>query len=94
MQFNLFATFRLLAGVKSLEIDLPQGTTVRQAVHAVVEQQPVLRPHWLDDDGDVHAHVHIFVNGEDVQNMEGKLDSPLPAGAVIDFLPPVGGGCA
>lgn len=92
MQFHLYATFRLLAGVKTLNIDLPDGTTVRQAVQAVVEQCPVLRSHWLDDSGDLHAHVHIFINGDDVQNLDRQLDTPLPADSVLDFFPPVGGG--
>ncbi len=92
MQFNLYATFRLLAGVKTLNIDLPDGTTVRQAVHAVVEQRPVLRTHWLDESGDLHAHVHIFVDGQDVQNMPQGIDTPLQPGAALDFFPPVGGG--
>jgi len=92
MQFNLYATFRLLAGKKTLSIDLPEGTTVRQSVYAVVDECPVLRPHWLDDTGDIHAHVHIFVNGHDVQNLEKGADTPLQAGDVLDFFPPVGGG--
>ncbi len=92
MQFNLYATFRLLAGVKTLNIELLPGTTVRQAVDAVVEQRPVLRPHWLDDSGEIHAHVHIFVNGHDVQNMEKGVDTPLQPDDVLDFFPPVGGG--
>ncbi len=92
MQFNLYATFRLLAGTKTLHIELPPGTTVRQAVDAVVEQRPVLRPHWLDETGEIHAHVHIFVNGHDVQNMEKGVDTLLQPDDVLDFFPPVGGG--
>jgi molybdopterin synthase sulfur carrier subunit len=92
MQVNLYATFRLLAGSKTLQIDLPPGTTVRQAVDAVIEQRPVLRSHWLDDAGEIHAHVHIFINGHDVQNMEQGEDTPLQPGDVLDFFPPVAGG--
>lgn len=94
MQFNLYATFRLLAGVKTLHIDLPDGTTVQQAVHAVVKEQPVLRTHWLDEAGEIHAHVHIFINGHDVQNMERGVETPLKPEDVLDFFPPVGGGRA
>ncbi len=93
MQFNLYATFRLLAGIKMLQIDLPKGTTVRQAVDAVIAQRPVLKPHWLDNSGQILAHVHIFINGHDVQNMERGEDTPLQPGDVLDFFPPVGGGC-
>ncbi len=92
MQFNLYATFRLIAGTKTLQIELPEGTTVRQAVDAVVEQRPVLRTHWLDEAGEIHAHVHIFINGHDVQNMEKGVETPLQPEDVLDFFPPVGGG--
>jgi sulfur-carrier protein len=92
MQFNLYATFRLIAGIKTLEIQLPAGTTVRQAVDALVAERPVLRPHWLDADGDIHAHVHVFVNGDDALNLAQGFDTPLPVESVLDFFPPVGGG--
>jgi sulfur-carrier protein len=92
MQFNLYATFRLLAGQKHLALDLPAGTSVRQAVNAVIEQYPVLRPHWLDQAGELHAHVHIFINGSDMQNLEQGVDTPLQPDDVLDFFPPVAGG--
>ena len=92
MEFNLYATFRLIAGVKTLDLPLPAGTTVKQAVDAVVEARPVLRPHWLDESGEIHAHVHIFVNGLDVANFEAGADTPLQPDDVLDFFPPVAGG--
>ena len=92
MQFNLYATFRLLAKVKTTSLDLPDGTTVREAVNALVAHYPVLRPHWLDKEGEIHAHVHIFVNGEDVLNMEQGVETSLQPEDVLDFFPPVGGG--
>lgn len=92
MQFNLYATFRLLCGVKTTNLDLPEATTVREAVNALLAQHPVLRPHWLDEAGEIHAHVHIFINGHDVQNMEQGIETPLKVQDVLDFFPPVGGG--
>jgi sulfur-carrier protein len=92
MQFNLYATFRLLAGIKTIHIDLPEGTTVRQAVGAVIEDRPVLRPHWVNEAGEIHAHVHIFINGDDVQTMPAGIDTPLQVTDVLDFFPPVAGG--
>lgn len=92
MQFNLYATFRLLAGIKTVNLDLPEGITVRQAVNALLITHPVLRPHWLDNAGNLHAHVHIFVNGDDLQTLAGGIETPLKPGDVLDFIPPVGGG--
>jgi sulfur-carrier protein len=92
VKVRLFATFRLLAGMKSLELDLPAGASVLDAVLAVVEHCPALRPHWLDEEGSLHAHVHILVDGEDVMTLPDELRTVLPSQAVLDFFPPVAGG--
>ena len=92
MQVHLYATFRLLAGEKTLDIQLPDGATVEQVVQAVVERCPVLRTHWFDDAGEIYAHVHIFVDGEDVQNLPLGIHTSLAQQAVLDFFPPVAGG--
>ncbi len=92
MQVNLYATFRLIAKTRSLHLDLPAGTTVRQAVDAILTQLPELHTHWLNTEGQIHAHVHGFVNGQDVAILPLEWDTPLQAGDVLDFFPPVAGG--
>jgi molybdopterin synthase sulfur carrier subunit len=92
IKVRLFATFRLLAGIKSLDLDLPAGTSVQDAVLAIVEQIPLLRPHWLDESGELHAHVHILLDGEDVTTLPDGLQSQLMADSALDFFPPVVGG--
>ncbi len=92
MQINLYATFRLAAGVKTIQIDLPSGATVYQAVLAAVARCPALRVHWLNDAGEIHAHVHCLLNGSDVATLAMKWDTPLDAQDTLDFFPPVVGG--
>jgi len=92
MQVNLYATFRLLAGIKTLSLDLPAGVSVHAAIEAAVQQVPLLRPHWLDENGELHAHVHVFLNGEDVATLPEGLHTPLRPEDVLDFFPPVAGG--
>jgi sulfur-carrier protein len=92
MRVNLYATFRLAAHVKSFDIDLPPGTTVRASIEAIAERYPVLRPHWLDESGDLHAHVHVFLNGDDIATLSTGLDTPLQPTDTLDFFPPVAGG--
>ncbi|GIV63072.1 MAG: hypothetical protein KatS3mg045_0411 [Bellilinea sp.] len=92
MQVNLYATFRLIAGVRNLELDLPTGTTVRQAVDEILTRLPDLRPHWVNAQNEIHAHVHGFVNGKDVSTLPQGWDTPLQSGDVLDFFPPVAGG--
>lgn len=92
MRIRLYATFRLIAGIKGLDLDLPDGTTVHQVILAALEQAPILRPHWLDEQGELHAHVHILADGEDVTSLPEGYDTPLKTDAILDIFPPVVGG--
>ncbi len=92
MQVNLYATFRLIAGVRNLELDLPTGTTVQVTVDEILTRLPDLRPHWVNAQNEIHAHVHGFVNGKDVSTLPQGWDTPLQSGDVLDFFPPVAGG--
>lgn len=92
MQVNLFATFRLIAGLKTFEIHLPPGSQVMDAVREIVRLHPTLSPHWLDQDGSLHAHVHVFVDGNEVPTLPEGFETVLTPHHVLDFFPPVAGG--
>jgi sulfur-carrier protein len=92
MQITFYATFRLHAGMKSMTLDLPDGTTMRQVVDAVIQKIPALKRDWLLDTGELHAHVHGFVNGKDVGTFPQGWSTPLKNTDAVDFLPPVAGG--
>lgn len=92
MQANLYATFRLIANVKTIPLNLQSGSTVMQAIEFIVQQHPSLRSHWLDANGELHAHVHVFINGHDIALLPDGLQTRLAAEDIIDFFPPVAGG--
>lgn len=89
---QLFATFRLVAGVKTIDLDLPAHATILDGVRRITELYPVLRPHWFDSDGTLHAHVHVFHNGEDVALLPQGLQTRLQPEDKLEFFPPVAGG--
>jgi sulfur-carrier protein len=90
----LYATLR--AAVSSRVVDLGTeigpGSTVWDAVHALIARHPVLGPELLDGDGHLWPHVHVMVNGRDAPYLEHGLDTPLGADDTLDVFPPVGGG--
>ncbi len=92
MNINLYATFRLRAGVKTIALDLPDGSSLRQVIDCIVTRYPLLRKDWLDEAGELYAHVHIFINGKEVTGLTGELDTRMQNSDEIDFLPPVAGG--
>ena len=92
MRVNLYATFREHAGVKHFILDQPSGISVGEAIRRIVECYPVLHDHWLNDRGELHAHVHVFVNGSEVFTLPDALETRLQAEDTLDFFPPVAGG--
>ncbi|HHY89175.1 MAG TPA: MoaD/ThiS family protein [Chloroflexi bacterium] len=92
MQVRFYATFRSLAGTRQLDLPLPPGCTARQAVEEIVTRIPALRPHWLDEDGRMHAHVYALLNGAEVSTLPDGWNTPLQPEDSLDFFPPVAGG--
>jgi molybdopterin converting factor small subunit len=92
MQVNFYATFRLRAGVRSLTLELPEGSTMRQAVQAILRNIPALRKDWVNAQGEIYPHVQGFINGEDVSTLPDGWDTVLGISDTLDFLPPVAGG--
>ena len=92
MQVNLYANFRLHAGVKNFTLDILPGTNVYQAMLQIVDQYPALRKDWLDENACLHAHVHVFIDGNEVGTLPEGLDTLLEPENVLDFFPPVAGG--
>jgi sulfur-carrier protein len=92
MRVNLYANFRLHAGVKTFTLDLPSGANVYQAVLQIVSQYPALRKEWLDENDCLQAHVRVYVDGNEIGALPQGLDTPLQPEDTLDFFPPVAGG--
>lgn len=92
MNVNLYATLRQIAGKKTIELELPDGATVRQLLDAVVARHPEMRSDLLDECGKLFPHVHLFVNGRDAPDLAGALETRLAPDDKIDLFPATGGG--
>jgi molybdopterin synthase sulfur carrier subunit len=92
MQVNFYATFRPLVGGKTVTFDLPPDSTPAQLLAVVIRTYPPLRDQLFDEAGKLYPHVHVFINGRDVQYLPQALDTILNSEDKIDIFPPVGGG--
>lgn len=92
MQINFYATLRQITGQKTVELPLSEEITVRQLVEAVVARFPSMRPQLLNEHGDLHGHVHVFINGRDAPFLEDSLDTRVAPDDKVDIFPAVGGG--
>jgi molybdopterin converting factor small subunit len=92
MKANLYATFRLAAGEKSIIMEPGADWTILQVVDEIIRRCPDLRKLWLNETGELNAHVHIFLNGSDVKTMPEKLGTTVKQTDALDFFPPTAGG--
>lgn len=67
------------------------GTSVRQALHNLIEQFGELNRQLFSAQGELHRFVNIFLNNDDIRMRDG-LDSVVVGGDVIEILPAISGG--
>ena len=92
VKVHLYATFKLIAGQKEFELVLPDQVNIGEAIHIFLESAPALKPHWLNQEGVLHVHVHSFLNGTDVSTLPLGMETRLKQGDILEFIPPVAGG--
>jgi MoaD family protein len=92
MKVSFYATLRQITGKKTIEFSLSEGVTVRQLVTAIVERYPRMESQLLKENGELHGHVHVFINGRDAQFLEDALETELRPDDKVNIFPAVGGG--
>jgi molybdopterin synthase sulfur carrier subunit len=92
MKVSFYATLRQVVGAKTVDFDLPAGSTVQQLLDEMIRRYPGLRRELLDENGELYRHVHIFVNGRDATFLERGLDAELSHEDTLGVFPAVGGG--
>jgi len=76
------------AGASQLPIS---AHTVRGALEDLERSQLALYRNVCDESGKVRKHLNVFVNTENIRDLNG-IDSVLAAGDVVTMLPAVSGG--
>jgi molybdopterin converting factor small subunit len=65
--------------------------TVRGALEELERSQSALYRNLCDETGKVRRHLNVFVNSDNVRDVDG-LDTTLAPGDVLTILPAVSGG--
>ena len=78
----------LLEGQKQFQVE---GSTVHGAFEALIVRFPKLKTHLFGEGAHVRSFLHIYVNGEDVRNLQGEA-TPLKENDVIRIVPSIIGG--
>ena len=76
-----------VAGASQLSLSV---ASVRAALERLEREHPLLYRNICDETGKVRRHLNIFVNSDNVRDLEG-LDTALAAGDTLIILPAVSG---
>lgn len=68
-----------------------QGVTLREVFDDLARQYPDLGSSLLTDDGDMHRHLNVFLNDDDVRYL-GRLDTKVGESDTVTLMPAVAGG--
>jgi molybdopterin converting factor small subunit len=68
-----------------------EGATLREVFEDLVRQYPGLRSSLLTTDGDMHRHLNVFLNDDDVRYL-GRLDAKVGDTDTVTLMPAVDGG--
>lgn len=68
-----------------------EAETVGEAIRALVQSYPQLRPQLLDEQGRVRRHVNVFLNDRNVNEL-GGLEVQVRDNDKILILPAIAGG--
>lgn len=92
LKVNFYATFRMITGIKTVEFDLPNGSTIRDLINRIITKFPAFAGQLIDDQGEMFRHIHVFINGRDTYYLHEGLETILQQNEKIDIFPPVAGG--
>ena len=92
MKVNFYATLRPIVGQKTVELNLPVGTTAIQLVLKFVKDYPAMRKELLDEHEQFLPHMKFFINGREAVYLPDKFDTVIQTEDKVDIFPPVGGG--
>jgi molybdopterin synthase sulfur carrier subunit len=68
-----------------------EGATLREVFDDLVRQYPALAGSLLTPDGEMHRHLNVFLNDDDVRYL-GRLDAKVGPSDTVTLMPAVAGG--
>lgn len=68
-----------------------EGATVGEVFDDLVRQQPGLKSQLLTEGGELHRHLNVFLNDDDIRYL-GKLEAKVTDGDTLTLMPAVAGG--
>ena len=89
VEVRLPTVLRPLAGGEA--VVKAEGDTLREVFQDLVRRYPGLSESLFTPEGDMHRHLNVFLNDDDVRYL-GRLDAKVGAADTVTLMPAVAGG--
>lgn len=89
LELRFFATYREVAGEKTVFREWADGATVGDVLDDLGEEHPDMD--LFEDDGSIREFITVMKNGKDVAHLDGR-ETDLADGDALSIFPPVAGG--
>ncbi|MFW9808764.1 MAG: MoaD/ThiS family protein [Candidatus Thorarchaeota archaeon] len=89
--FKSFGPIRRLLGMKVIEVEVSEGSTVREVVDIVVKQKGAELEKLIMDKNRINGNLIVLLNRKDVETL-GGVDIVVSDGDEVAILPHVQGG--
>ncbi len=70
-----------------------EGSTVTEALDALVTAHPAMRQHLFTPDGKLRSFVNIYLNEDDVRYLPAKEATSTSPNDELTIIPSIAGGC-
>lgn len=70
---------------------LTSGISIAEIILHLVQEYPLLRKHLLDSEGKLRSFINVFVDEDDIRNLEHE-ETEVSANAIISIVPAIAGG--
>ena len=67
------------------------GATISDVLEDIINRYPALKFHIFDHKGNVRRHINLFLNGNNIKDLDG-LNTQLTENDKIILLPSISGG--
>jgi MoaD family protein len=92
VKVRYYAMLSDAAGKREEDIELPEGSTILDLVHNLIDKYgQKLRDYIYDEKGQLLNYMKFIVNEVNILNLEG-FDTSLVEGDLVQVIPPIGGG--
>ncbi|MEJ7647350.1 MAG: MoaD/ThiS family protein [Chryseolinea sp.] len=67
------------------------GHTVREVIDTLSSNFPELKRHLLNADGRIPSFINVFVNDDDIRNLQQE-QTPVEGKTIVSIVPAIAGG--